>query len=237
MSKAIRSTGGPSSIGAPVSMAFVVALATAVAAAVAHLVGEARGNELLALVAKPVPVLLLAGAVALAPRSGLRIPVVAGLLVSALGDVLIQRPGGFVSGLSAFLVAHIVYTFGFWRARPAPLWMRALPVALFSGSMAALVLPRLAGSALAPAVAVYILAISGMLWRAGALPGAPDLPPTTGRLALGGAILFAASDSLIAVHRFVTPLAWASVPIMLLYWLGQTGIAGAALAAARGRTR
>ena len=47
--------------------------------------------------------------------------------------------------------------------------------------------------------------------------------------ALGGAILFAASDSLIAIRRFVEPLPWADPPIMLLYWAGQCGIAFAGM--------
>ena len=76
-----------------------------------------------------------------------------------------------------------------------------------------------------------VLAISAMMWRASALVGAPGLPPQVGRLALGGALLFAASDSLIAVHRFVAPQPWANVPIMVLYWLGQAGIAAAAIQA------
>jgi uncharacterized membrane protein YhhN len=213
----------------------VVAVATGVVAAVAHLVGEARGSDLLAIAAKPIPVALLAAAVFLAGASKLRLPVGTGLAVSAVADVLIQRPGGFLSGLAAFLVAHLVYTFGFWRARPELLSVRAIPVLVFSGSMAALVVPRLveAGGSLAPAVVLYILAISAMLWRAAALPGAPGLATEVGPVAIWGAALFAASDSLIAIHRFVTPLSWANLPIMLLYWAGQAGIAAAAIFAGR----
>jgi alkenylglycerophosphocholine/alkenylglycerophosphoethanolamine hydrolase len=96
------------------------------------------------------------------------------------------------------------------------------------------VTPGAAGMAIP--VAVYILAISGMMWRAAALVGAPRLPPAVGRLATAGAILFAASDSLIAIHRFVAPQPWADPPIMILYWLGQAGIAAAAIVAGRAST-
>jgi uncharacterized membrane protein YhhN len=211
------------------------AVAIGLVAAVAHLVGEARGSDLLAIVAKPVPVALLAAAVFRAGASKLRPTIGAGLVVSAVADVLIQRPGGFLSGLAAFLVAHLVYTFGFWRVRPEPLFGRAIPVLLFSGSIGALVVPRLveAGGPLAPAVVLYIVAISAMLWRAAALPGAPGLAAEAGPLAIWGAALFAASDALIAIHRFVTPLSWANSPIMLLYWAGQGGIAAAAIVAGR----
>jgi uncharacterized membrane protein YhhN len=209
------------------------ALGAAVAAA--HLVGEARGLPGLALYVKPVPVLLLAVALARSPSSRARGPLLAGLLASAAGDFLIQRPGGFLQGLTAFLVAHLFYVAGFWRLRREPLWPRGLPVAAFGAAMTALLLSGLAaaGPAIRGAVLAYILAICVMLWRAAALPGAPGLDPVVGRLALGGAILFAASDSLIAVHRFVAPQAWTDVPIMLLYWAGQCGIALAGIRAAR----
>jgi alkenylglycerophosphocholine hydrolase len=100
--------------------------------------------------------------------------------------------------------------------------------------MGAWIAPGVAGMELP--VGVYVLAISVMMWRASALVGAPGVPPLVGKLALGGAIFFAASDSLLAVHRFVAPQAWANAPIMLLYWAGQAGIAGAAIAARRPRT-
>ena len=211
-----------------------IAWAVGVAAGVAHLVAEANGAPVLALVAKPIPALLLAAAVFGAGASALRLPIGAGLLASAVGDVLIQRPGGFLSGLAGFLVAHLFYLSGFWRARREALWARAIPVALFGFFMALRMKTGLAaaGPAVRIGVAVYIVAICIMLWRAAALVSAPGFAREVGRLTLGGAIVFAASDSLIAVHRFVEPLPWADVPIMALYWAGQCGIAFAAIRAA-----
>ena len=208
------------------------------AAAVAHLVAEANGHPALAVAAKPIPALLLAAAVFLARPSALRVPVGAGLLASAIADVLIQLPGGFLRGLAGFLVAHLFYLSGFWRARREPLWPRAIPVAIFGLFMANRTAAGLAaaGAAFRAAVFVYIFVICIMLWRAAALVGAPRLPRAAGRLALGGAIAFAASDSLIAVHRFVSPLPWSDVPIMLLYWAGQCGIAFAAIRAGEARS-
>jgi uncharacterized membrane protein YhhN len=43
-------------------------------------------------------------------------------------------------------------------------------------------------------------------------------------VAAGGAALFLLSDSLIAWNRFVRPLAWAPVTIMVTYHLAQTGL-------------
>lgn len=207
------------------------ALVLAIAAGTGHLLAESAGEPLWALVAKPIPVLLLLGWLAVAGGSPLKWPLALGLAFSALGDVVIQRPGGFLPGLACFLLAHLAYAAGFWRARRLLLALRALPFLLFAGLMGWWIAPGTAGMEIP--VGVYILAISAMMWRASVLVGAPRWPPLVGRLALGGALLFAASDSLIAIHRFVAPQPWANVPIMVLYWLGQSGIAAAAVEAGR----
>ena len=210
---------------------WVAALVLGAAAGAVHLVAESAGSPLLALVAKPIPVLLLLAWVAVAGRTPLQVPLGLGLALSAVGDVLIQRPGGFLAGLGGFLLAHLAYTAAFWRARPALMPARALPFLLFAGAMGYWITPRAGGVGIP--VGLYIVAISAMMWRASALAGAPEYPALVGKLALGGALLFAASDSLIAIHRFVAPQPWARGPIMLLYWLGQSGIAGAAVLAGR----
>jgi YhhN-like protein len=64
-----------------------------------------------------------------------------------------------------------------------------------------------------------------MLWRAAARVGSPADDPRAARLGLLGALLFAASDSLIALDRFHAPLGAAGHAILPLYWLGQLGIA------------
>jgi uncharacterized membrane protein YhhN len=46
-------------------------------------------------------------------------------------------------------------------------------------------------------------------------------------LAVVGALLFFASDSLIAWNRFVVPLPWAPTAIIVTYHLGQWGLATA----------
>jgi uncharacterized membrane protein YhhN len=81
---------------------------------------------------------------------------------------------------------------------------------------------------LRPAFVAYAVAIGTMLWRAAARVGHRGAPRPGEWAALGGAILFALSDSLIALHRFHAPIPAANVPIMLLYWAGQLGIAWSA---------
>jgi uncharacterized membrane protein YhhN len=88
-------------------------------------------------------------------------------------------------------------------------------------------------------VAVYALVICAMVWRAAARIG--HAPAESGRLALAGAIVFTASDSLIAVGRFGehlvdealrTSSAW-RLAIMITYWAGQWLIAASATTRAR----
>jgi 1-acyl-sn-glycerol-3-phosphate acyltransferase len=74
--------------------------------------------------------------------------------------------------------------------------------------------PRLDGLVLP--VALYVAAIVAMMWRAAARGEAAGL---------AGALCFAASDSLIALDRFVAPVPGARYAIMALYWAGQMGIA------------
>ena len=62
---------------------------------------------------------------------------------------------------------------------------------------------------------VYLAAISTMV----ALAGAGGRP-----LALAGALLFYLSDGLIAWGRFVRPLPWAPLPIIVSYHLAQAAL-------------
>ncbi len=85
---------------------------------------------------------------------------------------------------------------------------------------------------LALPVGAYVVVITIMMWRAAARVGIPR----AGRVAwlgLAGALAFGASDTLIAVTRFLHPIEGVRVPIMLLYWLGQWGIAASAALAER----
>ena len=49
-----------------------------------------------------------------------------------------------------------------------------------------------------------------------------------GWLGLVGAVLFLASDSLLAIHRFVSPLPASDLLVMGTYWGAQTAIAASA---------
>jgi len=123
----------------------------------------------------------------------------AGLLASAVGDMLMNL-APMAAGLSAFLIAHLIYLAVFARAlqRAGPrrgAWpipalvllaaaVLALPVWLWDGL----------GAMAAPVVA-YAAAI-------GAMAGSAILAPSRGAALPAGALLFVASDSLIAANAF-----------------------------------
>ena len=204
--------------------------AVGVVAAAAFLVGIAVSSAPLRLVAKPIPVLCLAVWAGAGGRGAAARPLCFGLLLSALGDVLLETsPGLFLAGLLAFLGAHVAYTAGFVRETRRASALRAVPFALW-GALGYLAMRPGLGALQVPVV-VYLAAICVMMWRAAATVGHEGRSHLHEWLALAGAVLFAASDTLIGLDRFRAPLAGARVPIILLYWLGQLGLAASTRAA------
>lgn len=200
-----------------------VSLVLGAAAVIAHLAGAAAGVSLLPIVAKPIPVLCLAAwALAVGDRFGRTIAL--GLALSGVGDLLLALPGDrFLAGLGAFLIAHLVYIAAFTSDVKSLRWQRSVPFLLFGVAVLLLLWPGL--GTMAVPVAVYTLAIAAMMWRAAARLGASPRGPASERLAMAGALAFAASDTLLAIDRFHMPVAHAWLSIMLLYWTGQLGIA------------
>jgi alkenylglycerophosphocholine/alkenylglycerophosphoethanolamine hydrolase len=203
--------------------------AVALVAALLYLAALAVDTPALRLLSKPVPALALAALVLSGRRDGYAAALASGLVLSALGDVLLEVPGHFVAGLATFLGAHLAYTAAFVREERRLRLARALPFAVWLLVAFASVRPGL-GSMTTPVV-VYMLAIGTMIWRAAARMGGAASDDAGARAALVGAILFGLSDTLIAIDRFRAPLPGARYAIILLYWAGQAGIA----ASARGR--
>ena len=165
----------------------------------------------------------LIGRPAIGTRYGKAVAI--GLGLSALADVLIE-PGtdtAFIAGLIVFLLAHIAYLVAYILDHYGPKLLRAVPFFAWVGGLYAYLFDGLGGMAIP--VAVYCLVIGGMMWRAAARVGDGHSPTTAEWLGLGGAIAFGASDSLIALNRFDAPIEGVGYPIMILYWLGQFGIA------------
>jgi len=209
-----------------VNAASTIAFAIAGVFAIGNWYAKARAVRPLEYVCKPATLVALVVAAGLLDPAGdahtRRAWFVAALVCSLAGDVLLMLPRDlFVPGLGAFLVGHLCYVVGFWTHRPAtgPLVIAvvvvlALVVPLARRILAAIARSGQAGEFGAP-VAAYIVVIAVMLASALA---------TGNVLAGAGAVLFVASDSMIAWDRFVRSWGWAPVAIMVTYHLGQAGL-------------
>lgn len=206
-----------------------LALGAAAVAAATYLALLPWGPPWLLALVKPVPVLALAAWCRPGADGGSRRLVPAGLVVSAAGDVLLAVDS-FLPGVAVFLAAHLLYTAAFLRRTRRPRLLRLVPFVLWGAAVYTLLVPVL--GALVVPVAVYAVALSVMMWRAAATVGSAGAPRREEWWALAGAVLFGASDTLLALHRFLTP--WPDGPylVMVLYWAGQAGIARSARASA-----
>ncbi|MCJ1885454.1 lysoplasmalogenase [Pseudomonas sp. LA21] len=192
---------------------------------IAYLLAVTLDLPPLRMLCKPLPVLALLLWVLSAPADTYRRWIAAGLVLSMLGDILLEWPvNAFVPGLAAFLLAHLAYLLAYLgdTRRLAPAGQ--LFAALLGGGLFVLLHSRGLGPLLLP-IALYSLTISCMLWRALARLGCADLPAASRNLAAVGALLFVSSDAMIGISRFVGAFDGSSYAIMLTYWLGQFGIA------------
>ena len=181
----------------------------------------------LRMVTKPIPVLMMALWV-----SGLRIKgryqlaIMIGLLLSALGDILLEySQATFLLGLGAFLLGHVAYIIAFLQdtRKLLPFYGAAAYAYGFFAAIFLMTTGDLQG--MIGAVYLYILIITTMLWRAAARLDAPTLPRFSVWAGLAGALFFVVSDSILAFRLFGTPIQLGGATVMLTYWLGQLGIA------------
>jgi uncharacterized membrane protein YhhN len=151
------------------------------------------------------------------------------LVLSLAGDVFLLGDSDtrFRLGLASFLLGHLAFVVSFTRLgleTPGWLWIawlvlfvclvttrRVVPATFLRG-----------GRALAFPVAIYTVVIGAMVIFAF---------DTGEPLIAVGATVFAASDSILAVNRFVSPRLWAPVAVMVTYHVGQALIVAGLLAA------
>jgi uncharacterized membrane protein YhhN len=171
-------------------------------------------------VCKPLTLALLTGvALALQPAyAQRRTAFVVALLLSLLGDVFLMLPRDlFAFGLGSFLLGHIAYVVGLLVGpfNGAALGAATAGVAATSpvigNPVARGVLAQGHRELLAPVIA-YMTVLSAMFACALA-----TLNPLAGL----GAGLFFCSDAVLAWNRFVRPLAWGPLAVIVTYHLGQ----------------
>ncbi|MET3583123.1 putative membrane protein YhhN [Mesorhizobium robiniae] len=154
---------------------------------------------------------------------------VAALALSAIGDAFLSCDGekAFLGGLTSFLLAHGLYVALFLRSGggigllSAEPWRAAIAVVMIVFALAMVfALWRRVGPALRLPVSVYIAAILAMGISALTL---------SNFWVIGGAVLFMASDGLLAAEKFLAPAisphrVWMRYAVWTLYYPAQLGI-------------
>jgi uncharacterized membrane protein YhhN len=176
--------------------------------------------------AKTLAVAMLA---VLAAMQGGPLLLVVALGLSAVGDAFLSRDGekAFLGGLASFLAAHIVYVALFLQAGgglgllSAESWRGAIALAMAAfGIVMLAALWRRVGPPLRIPIAVYVAAIMAM--------GISAL--TTDKVwVIAGAVLFTASDGLLAAERFLLAAisphrVWMRYAVWVLYYAAQLAI-------------
>ena len=195
-----------------------IAFAAAAVLAVLNWIAVSQRIKPLEYVAKPtVMVALIAATLGFDIDDPRRWAFVAALAFSMLGDVFLMLPSDrFLFGVGAFFVAHIAYVVGLRMDSSAAisLVVGVLVVGVFAVTVGRHIIGavRRKQPEFATPVSAYVAVISVMVASAIA---------TKNPYAAAGAAIFMASDTLIAWNRFVQPLAWAPVTIMVTYHVGQ----------------
>jgi uncharacterized membrane protein YhhN len=176
---------------------------------------------------KPLTTLLV---IAWAFTRGAEVPVqrrriLIGLWLSLAGDVFLLWPKeGFLPGLVSFLLAHLAFIAAF--SVPVKFGARPAVFAVY-GVIAALILSQLwngVPAALRAPVVGYVVCLACMAAQASAWWRSTPGSALARSAAIGGA-LFMASDSLLAINKFASPLPLSALWILATYWLAQLCIA------------
>lgn len=155
--------------------------------------------------------------------------IVGALVFSWFGDLLLmlqgQFDGLFIFGLAAFLIAHICYIFGFRLAKfhetrntnRSFMHTRLIFLLFIGGTLIYMLYPYL-GEMLVPVISYTIVIISmsvAALFRRGWTVDKSFI------LVYSGALLFIMSDALIAIDKFMNPIAQGRLLIMATYISAQ----------------
>ena len=198
-------------------------LAFGATAAVVDWMAVHQQKKRLEYVAKPATLAcFVAAALALDPADDtVRTWFVIALSLSLLGDVfLMLAEKYFVLGLGSFLLGHIAYVVGMVidGVEPSRMGVGLILVAVSAAFVGLIILKSVKASEepeLLGPVAVYMTVISAMVVTAFG----------TGHwTAIVGALLFYASDALIAWNKFVRPTRQGQLAIITTYHLAQVGL-------------
>ena len=196
-----------------------------------YLAITALNQEEIARYLKPFLLPLLVVAVYLSEKFKTKTLLLTALTFSWIGDVILLFADKgeiyFILGLVAFLVSHVFYIVLFSKQTISKTISNKLSfvasialILLYFFGMITTLGPKL-GPLTVPVV-VYAIVISSMLFFA--LKGSFQWNTIPYQSVLIGAVLFIASDSILAFNKFYQPIPYASFLIMITYLGAQYGI-------------
>jgi alkylglycerol monooxygenase len=144
---------------------------------------------------------------------------VAALVFSLGGDVLLMLPGQFIPGLVSFLAAHLCYIALFRRDAPWFASRKAMLATLGAAALMYAVLFAHLGPVLKVAVAAYAVVIA--LMAAQAIGRATVRRDAASIGVAVGAVFFMLSDSILAINKFALPLPMSEFAILSTYYAAQ----------------
>lgn len=193
-------------------------------------------DEILRYIVKPLIVILLIGYFISQTKIwqiNLKKWILAALFFSWIGDVLLMFDSRnsifFLSGLSAFLIAHVFYIIFFHgirlRENIKSYWLLLMIVVIYYAVLITILSPHL-GKMKLP-VRIYGIVISFMFMLAMHMLFIKN--KSAGRWMLTGALFFVISDSTLAFDKFYHPFEIAGIIIMMTYGLAQLFITEGAI--------
>lgn len=155
-------------------------------------------------------------------NKSIRVITLLALMFSLIGDVLLmfvnKSANFFMSGLVAFLIAHIMYISVFYKSRNKT--ANKLPIIvillIYASGLFYFLIDGL-GEMLIP-VLLYLLVILTMATTAFIRKRSNR---DSYKLVFVGAVFFMISDSLLALNKFYEPLPFSNISIILTYALAQ----------------
>lgn len=194
----------------------------AIISAIIHIWAEYQGPAIQIYIFKPLTmvfIILIALLAKTPPSSRYKYAIIAGLLVSLVGDIFLMLPMDlFIAGLISFLITQLIYTYAFRSGRPLRFKFLAMLFFVICGVLIYVILfPGLNGMAVP--VAAYVVVILMMAWQA--WDQWEQMRARWALLAFIGALLFMISDSVLAFNRFGEPFAAARVLTLSTYYSAQ----------------
>lgn len=194
----------------------------AIISAIITIFAEYQWPAIVTYVFKPLTMVLIIIIALLAktpPSRRYKYAIIAGLLFSMLGDILLMLPVDlFIAGLVSFLIAQLIYTYAFRTGRPLRFNFITILLLLIYGVLIYIILlPGLKGMAVP--VAAYIVVILTMAWQA--WDQWDQVRTRWALLAFTGAVLFVISDSILALNKFGEPFLTARALTLGTYFAAQ----------------